>query len=334
MERLQIENEFGLSDELEKTTLHNNKELIGKNISSKEYYKKIDATSRLTEEETLLLFEEIEKAKQKNDEEVILQLKNKLIEANLKLPFFLAKNLKPRIDHFELFDLVQEGNIGLIDAIENYFINKEKYKFSIYAGLSIAKAINRALQNTGKIISIPVHKLEKQNKYFKVLNRLERQLNRDPLVCEIAEEMKISPEDALKIIKISQIETISLDTEIINNKDDNNSDPVLLQDIILDKENLEQKIIDNCFAEYIKENIDFFNEEIISIQDKDITKEYFGINDGILKTQEEIGIDHNITRSRVQQIIKGSKKKFKNSQRFQKIYKDYFGKEYSNNNAK
>jgi len=292
MKELIIENKIRNNDEenlneltnlLEKKNAHNLDDVV------KLYLLEIGKTKLLKKEEELDLASKI---KQNCDES-----KSKLIRANLRLVVSIAKKYTGRGILF--LDLIQEGNVGLIKAVEK-FDHTKGFKFSTYATWWIRQAITRAVADHSRTIRIPVHMVETINKVRNISKELLTKLNRKPNNQEIADKMNISVEKVREIISISQI-PMSLDTNL---GDENGT----LGDFIEDKkyENQEESIYKNELKNKIKELLQNLNE-----RESSIIKLRFGIEDGMPKTLEEVGNIYKVTRERIRQIESKCLKKLK-----------------------
>ena len=262
------------------------------------YLKEIGRIPLLTPDEELALSERINN----NDEDA----KRILAESNLRLVVSIAKRYVGRGLLF--LDLIQEGNIGLMKAVDKFDSNRG-YKFSTYATWWIRQAITRALADQARTIRVPVHMVETINKMVRVQRQLTLELNREPSEEEIAKKMNVSVDKVREVIKISQ-DPVSLETPI-GEEDDSH-----LGDFIKDESSLSpEEYTEN---EILKEEID---DVLQSLQqrEQEVLRLHFGLKDGTCHTLEEVGKKFNVTRERIRQIEAKALRKLRHPSRAKKL---------------
>lgn len=245
------------------------------------YLREIGRIPLLSTEEEVRLAKRIERGD--------IVAKKHLAEANLRLVVSIAKKYIGR--GLSLLDLIQEGNAGLMRAVEK-FDYKKGYKFSTYATWWIRQAITRAIADQARTIRIPVHMIETINKLIRVQRQLVQDLGREPTPEEIAQEMGLELDKVEHIMKISQ-ETVSLEAPVGEEEDSK------LGDFIEDDKNLSPE--DNAINQLLRGHVNEFLAEL-SPREQKILKMRFGLEDGRTHTLEEVGQEFGVTRERIRQI--------------------------------
>ncbi|MBR2696474.1 MAG: RNA polymerase sigma factor RpoD [Parasporobacterium sp.] len=265
------------------------------------YLKEIGKVPLLSSDEEVELAQRMEKG----DKEA----KAKLAEANLRLVVSIAKRYVGR--GMQLLDLIQEGNLGLMKAVEK-FDYKKGYKFSTYATWWIRQAITRAIADQARTIRIPVHMVETINKLLRISRQLLQELGREPTNEEIAEKMDIPVSRVREILKISQ-DPVSLETPIGEEEDSH------LGDFIKD-ENITSPVDAATFV-LLKEQL---NEVLLTLteREQEVLKLRFGLEDGRARTLEEVGKEFYVTRERIRQIEAKALRKLRHPSRSRKL-KDF-----------
>jgi RNA polymerase primary sigma factor len=283
-----------------------NEEILGNkdikiNDPVRMYLKEIGQISLLTFEEELELAKRV--AEGDND------ARNSLAESNLRLVVSIAKRYVGRGMLF--LDLIQEGNIGLMKAVEKFDPSKG-FKFSTYATWWIRQAITRAIADQARTIRVPVHMVETINKLARIQRQLTQELNREPNEEELAERMSVSVEKIREIYKISQ-EPISLETPIGEEEDSH------LGDFIKDERTTSPE--EYATIEMLKEEL---SSVLMTLTDREeqVLRLRFGLNDGQCRTLEEVGQIFNVTRERIRQIEAKALRKLRHPSRSRKL-KDF-----------
>ena len=268
------------------------------------YLKEIGKVPLLSAEEEIELAQKMERGGDEGEE-----AKKRLAEANLRLVVSIAKRYVGRGMLF--LDLIQEGNLGLIKAVEK-FDYKKGYKFSTYATWWIRQAITRAIADQARTIRIPVQMVETINKLIRVSRQLLQELGREATAEEIAEEMNLPVERVREILKISQ-EPVSLETPIGEEEDSH------LGDFIQD---------DNVPVPADAAAFTLLKEQLVEVlgtltdREQKVLRLRFGLDDGRARTLEEVGKEFNVTRERIRQIEAKALRKLRHPSRSRKL-KDY-----------
>ncbi len=294
----------GVPKNLEEPVLLDDSEItkdININDPVRMYLKEIGRISLLSPEEEVELSEKVAAG----DEEA----KNKLAESNLRLVVSIAKRYVGRGLLF--LDLIQEGNIGLMKAVDKFDCDKG-YKFSTYATWWIRQAITRALADQARTIRVPVHMVETINKMSRIQRQLTLELNREPSEEELAKKMGISIDKVREVIKISQ-EPVSLETPI-GEEDDSH-----LGDFIKDESSMspEEYATNEILKEEIKSVL-----MTLQVREQEVLELRFGLIDGTCHTLEEVGKKFNVTRERIRQIEAKALRKLRHPSRAKKL-KDF-----------
>ncbi len=265
------------------------------------YLKEIGRIPLLTFDQEIDLAKKVEKSDK--------AAKQKLITSNLRLVVSIAKKYVGR--GLTLLDLIQEGNQGLIRAVEKYDWRRG-YKFSTYATWWIRQSITRAIADQARTIRIPVHMVENINRFLRASRKLMQDLGREPTPEEVAKVLDIDPEKALEIIKISQ-EPASLESPVGDEEDSR------LGDFISD--NQAPTLFDAASRELLKEQVDQVLQSL-SDRERRVLEERFGLKDGRPKTLEEVGKMFAVTRERIRQIEAKALRKLRHPSRGNKL-RDY-----------
>ena len=265
------------------------------------YLKEIGKISLLTQEEELDLAIQIQAGSQ--------EAKEKLAKANLRLVVSIAKHYAGRGVAF--LDLVQEGNLGLMRAVEKFDYEKG-YRFSTYATWWIRQSISRAIADQARTIRIPVHMVETINKLIRVSRQLLQELGREPTPEEIAAELDMPVERVREILKISQ-EPVSLETPIGEEEDSHLGDFIQDDNVPVPAEAAAQTLL----KEQLDEVLDTLTE-----REQKVLRLRFGMDDGRARTLEEVGKEFDVTRERIRQIEAEGLRKLRHPSRSRKL-RDY-----------
>ncbi|MEW6554863.1 MAG: RNA polymerase sigma factor RpoD [Actinomycetota bacterium] len=326
------EEEAEEAEEEKEETLEKDMEMAGKtptNDPVRMYLKEIGKVPLLTASEEVDLAKKIEageeasaKLREKGDklsreelrtlrrqERTGQEAKRKLVEANLRLVVSIAKRYVGRGMLF--LDLIQEGNLGLIRAVEKFDFRKG-YKFSTYATWWIRQAITRAIADQARTIRIPVHMVETINKLIRVQRSLLQELGREPTPEEIAEQMELTPEKVREIIKVSQ-EPVSLETPIGEEEDSHLGDFIEDADAVVPIDAASFILL----QEQLEDVLNSLNE-----REKEVIRLRFGLTDGHPRTLEEVGREFGVTRERIRQIESKTLAKLRHPTRSAKL-RDY-----------
>ncbi len=265
------------------------------------YLKEIGKVPLLTAEEEI----DLAKRMEEGDEDA----KKRLAEANLRLVVSIAKRYVGRGMLF--LDLIQEGNLGLIKAVEKFDYNKG-FKFSTYATWWIRQAITRAIADQARTIRIPVHMVETINKLVRVQRQLLQELGREPSPEEVADRMDIPVERVREIIKISQ-EPVSLETPIGEEEDSHLGDFIQDDNVPVPADAAAFTLLKEQLTEVLG---------TLTEREQKVLRLRFGLDDGRARTLEEVGKEFNVTRERIRQIEAKALRKLRHPSRSRKL-KDY-----------
>jgi RNA polymerase primary sigma factor len=265
------------------------------------YLKEIGKISLLTVEEETALAREVAEGNQNAGKS--------LAEANLRLVVSIAKKYAGRGMPF--LDLIQEGNVGLIKAVEKFDYTKG-YKFSTYATWWIRQSITRALADQGRTIRIPVHMVETINRLMRASRQLLQELGREPSVEEIGARVEMRPERVAEILRLSQ-EPVSLETPVGEEEDSHLADFIRDENVTVPQEAAAYTLLHDQLVEVL---------ETLTDREEKVIRLRFGIDDGRPRTLEEVGRHFHVTRERIRQIESKALRKLRHPSRSRKL-KDY-----------
>lgn len=274
---------------------------VGTDDPVRMYLKEIGKIPLLSPEEEI----ELSKRMEEGDE----QAKQKLAEANLRLVVSIAKRYVGR--GMVLLDLIQEGNLGLIKAVDKFDYQKG-FKFSTYATWWIRQAITRSIADQARTIRIPVHMVETINRTIRVSRQLTQEMGREPQPEEIAKVMGIPTERVREILKVSQ-EPVSLETPIGEEDDSHLGDFIQDDNIPVPAEEAAYTLLREQLGEVM---------ETLTDREQKVLRLRFGLDDGRARTLEEVGQQFNVTRERIRQIEAKALRKLRHPSRSRKL-KDY-----------
>ncbi len=265
------------------------------------YLREIGKIPLLTAEEELALAQRVVAGDKK--------AKDQMAEANMRLVVSIAKRYSGR--GLDFLDLIQEGNTGLLRAVEKFDPDKG-FKFSTYATWWIRQAITRAIADQARVIRIPVHMVETINKLLRTQRRMTQELNREPTIEELAKELEMEPEKIEYVIKIKQ-DVNSLDAAVRDDEEDS-----VLGDFIEDEDT---KSPDEAATEQLlKEQVQNILASALSERELKIVKMRFGLEDGKNHTLEEVGHEFSVTRERIRQIEAKALAKLRKHKDARKLY--------------